>query len=292
MGDHDAKKKLKDSMNTILVPVDFSKAAENAFQYALRIANLFHARMMVFHVYQVAIPEPYMIPITPDPILQAEEDRIQERFDEMERSVPPSIAKNIELEFNMSLGAPTDEILHLCDSLEPSLVVMGMKRSQDLTRAIMGSVCTHLIQRIGQPILIIPENATYKGIRSIAYATNFAEDDARTIEELMEFAFLYDAMIHCIHIRTEQENENISSREDALHERFKDDLIMHSVDFENEDDQEILEGINHYIDKHDVDMIAMLTHKRNFWGRLVHHSNCKEMALHTDLPILVFRMSN
>lgn len=279
-------------MNTLLVPVDFSKASRNAFYYALRIANLFHAKVMVFHAYNVSIPEPYLVPASQDLFIQEEERRIQELFDEMERGVPPEIAKNIEVEFKISLGPVTDEILFLCESLEPGLVVMGMKSSQDLARAILGSTCTHLIQRLAYPLLIVPEKAHYQGIRNIAYASNFESDDEKTIEELMEFAFLYDALIHCVHIRTKSEKPEIEEKEQGIISRFKDDIIMHRLDFEDKSDMDAIEGLNHYLVSHDIDMLTMLTHKRGFWGRMIHSSNCKEMALKTDVPLLVFRMSN
>lgn len=279
-------------MNTLLVPVDFSKASRNAFYYALRIANLFHAKVMVFHAYNVSIPEPYLVPASQDLFIQEEEKRIQELFEEMEREVPPEIAKNIELEFKISLGPVMDEIMFLCDTLEPGLVVMGMKSSHDLARAILGSTCTHLIQRLAYPLLIVPENARYKGIRNIAYASNFESDDAKTIEELMEFAFLYDALIHCVHIRSKGEDAASKEKEEKIISMFKEDIIMHRMDFEDQDDLGAIEGLNHYLESHDIDMLAMLTHKRGFWGRMIHSSNCREMALKTNVPLLVFRMSN
>lgn len=279
-------------MNTILVPVDFSQASRNAFYYALRIANLFHAKVMIFHAYNVSIPEPYLVPASQDLFIQEEERRIQDLFDEMERDVPPEIAKNIELDFKISLGPVTDEIMYLCDSLEPGLVVVGMKSSHDLARSILGSTCTHLIQRLAYPLLIVPEKANYQGIRNIAYASNFASDDAKTIEDLMEFAFLYDALIHCVHINTKLDSVELTEKEEEIMARFKNDIIMHRLEFEDQNDIDAIEGLNHYLVSHDIDMLAMLTHKRGFWGRMIHGSNCKEMALKTHVPLLVFRMSN
>ncbi len=278
-------------MNTILVPVDFSKASQNAFQYALRIANLFHARLMVFHAYNVSIPEPYLIPASQNMIIEEEEKRIQELFDEMERAVPAEIVKNIELDFKLSLGPVTDEILYLCESLEPGLVVVGMKSSHDLAQAILGSTCTHLIQRLEFPLLIVPENAKYRGIRNIVFASNFEENEASTIDELMEFAFLYDALIHCLHIHTEYSVEDLESKEAAMKSRFKDDIIMHRLELEEYEDVDTLSGVNHYLESNKADMLAMLTHKRGFWGRLIHGSQSRKMALKTHIPLLIFRMS-
>jgi len=40
-------------MKTILVPTDFSKIARNAIDYAVEIAKLTKAKLILFHVYHV-----------------------------------------------------------------------------------------------------------------------------------------------------------------------------------------------------------------------------------------------
>ena len=42
-------------MEIILVPTDFSKNASNAIDYAVEIAQLTQAKLILFHVYQVPV---------------------------------------------------------------------------------------------------------------------------------------------------------------------------------------------------------------------------------------------
>lgn len=49
-------------MKTILVPTDFSKIARNAIDYAVEIAKLTKAKLVLFHVYHVPVV-PVEIPI-------------------------------------------------------------------------------------------------------------------------------------------------------------------------------------------------------------------------------------
>jgi nucleotide-binding universal stress UspA family protein len=43
-------------MNTILVPTDFSPAAENATAYAAQLARQIEASLVLLHVYQLPVP--------------------------------------------------------------------------------------------------------------------------------------------------------------------------------------------------------------------------------------------
>ena len=165
---------------------------------------------------------------------------------------------------------------------------MGMRSSRELGRAIMGSVSASVLRRATHPVLIVPEQAQYKGIKQIAYATNFEEDDFQAIDRLMEFAFLSDAVIHCIHIRQGVESPEARLCRKRLKERYQDDIILNQIDFTTIDHPDVIEGLGQYAHEHQIDMLAMLTHKRGFWGQLFTESTSKRMALNTDIPLLVF----
>ena len=43
-------------MNTIIVPTDFSPAADNAAEYAAKLAQRLNASVLLLHVYQLPVP--------------------------------------------------------------------------------------------------------------------------------------------------------------------------------------------------------------------------------------------
>ncbi|MEL6274345.1 MAG: universal stress protein, partial [Bacteroidota bacterium] len=48
-----SKEKTPISMQRILFPTDFSDAANHAFSYALRVAQVLNAKIIVFHAYEM-----------------------------------------------------------------------------------------------------------------------------------------------------------------------------------------------------------------------------------------------
>jgi nucleotide-binding universal stress UspA family protein len=69
---------------------------------------------------------------------------------------------------------------------------------------------------------------------------------------------------------------------------FSEELKMEFLQFAEVSSVDIFEGITTYIADHHVDMVAMLTRKRNLLERIFHKSMTRKMAYHTHIPLLAF----
>ena len=49
------------------------------------------------------------------------------------------------------------------------------------------------------------------------------------------------------------------------------------------------EALAHFIENYRIDILAILTHKRNFFQELFTYSMTKKMAYHLKVPILAFQ---
>lgn len=278
-------------MNSILVPVDYSQASRNAFQYAVQIAGQFHARVVVFHAYVTPLAEPYMIPSVQASMMDQQESAAKSFFEELEQSVAPDVLKNIELTSRTAFGPALEEILFLSEEIQPELIVMGVKSTPEFTRAILGSASIGLVQRSPYPLLLVPEEAEYRPLRHIAYAASLEEDDSDAIDKLLDYAFLYKAAIHCIHVRRPEDTMDHEIRMKFMKERYREELTMHNISLEESDGEDIVAAIQRYAIDNQIDMMAMLTHHRGFLGRMFNESLTKKTALHTRIPLLVFRLA-
>ena len=48
---------------------------------------------------------------------------------------------------------------------------------------------------------------------------------------------------------------------------------------------DIVSGINDFVESHNIDMIAIIPHRYSLMERLFHKSISKEMAFHTHVPL-------
>ena len=54
------------------------------------------------------------------------------------------------------------------------------------------------------------------------------------------------------------------------------------------DGADVKEGIDHYLEEKQVDLVVMSTHKKTILERLFMQSNTKLMAMQTKVPLLVY----
>ena len=82
-------------MHTLLVPVDFSQASKDGFEYALALANKFHARLTLLHVYPLSLNETQGPEGFDYAYLEARLKQVEMELENWVDQVPSTILKNI-----------------------------------------------------------------------------------------------------------------------------------------------------------------------------------------------------
>ncbi len=140
----------------ILYCTDFSPTADNAFQYALEMARIHEACLILFHsVHQTLYPvlaEPFVM----TQVVEQQEDRLrQEAQEEIRRRYVPSIPQNLSWEILVHSGSPSQEILRAISEKSVDLVVMGARGRSPLELLMFGSVAHRVVKRSPVPVLTV-----------------------------------------------------------------------------------------------------------------------------------------
>jgi nucleotide-binding universal stress UspA family protein len=133
----------------ILVAFDASPHAEHALDVALSMAGDMRAKL-----YVVSIIRP------PEPAESAEFNAVLEDGRERyERSFAPlrerAKQKNIELETEIVVGHPAEQIIHKADTIQASLIVMGKRSHTILHRWMLGSNSERVLRYAHCPVMIV-----------------------------------------------------------------------------------------------------------------------------------------
>jgi nucleotide-binding universal stress UspA family protein len=133
----------------ILVAFDASPHAEHALNVALSMAADMKAKLFIIAV--IRPPEP-----AESAEFHAVLDEGRERY---ERSFGPirEIAKQkeIELETDIVLGHPAEQIIHKADVIQASLIVMGKRSHTILHRWMLGSNSERVLRYAHCPVMIV-----------------------------------------------------------------------------------------------------------------------------------------
>jgi hypothetical protein len=140
-------------------------------------------------------------------------------------------------------------------------------------------------------VLAIPESSQYKGISNIniMYVTDFDDSDYRALRKLMRLVSPFSVRLYCVHISTSESSRWDEVKMDTLKEHIKSEYNPQQFECDLiEEGQDNLKGIQDFITNKDIDMLSMVTHKRNLISRIFNPGIEKKLLFHSNVPLLVF----
>ena len=273
--------------STILFPTDFSPNAENAFLYTLHIADHLRAKLIFLAVYNTPVVDVSMgANIVPEVIQEKEKLLLQKMSEWRQRVAHYAYENNCEIRTDhiVSMGFVADETMHAASEVKPALIIVSAKGKRE--SFLFSSHTVAIVNRSKYPVLVIPENAVYKPIQKIAYATDLAENDMQVIKRLLDLAALFNAKLFVFnvdHLNQEKEDEIL----EEYRKQFANEIKYNAVSFDFIPKTKVLQGIDDYISENQIDVIAMAHHK-HFFPKIFGKDLPKLMTFHTDIPLLVY----
>ena len=190
-------------MKKILIPTDFSENAWNALTFALALFANEKCDFLLFHVNPIVYSGAENSVIVPQHMLK--ESVIKESQKKL-----TSLLGRIEKKFcnknhNFKSLAVYDFFidaikLQLAES-EVDLIVMGTKGATGLRKVTLGSNTGHVITKIKYPLLAVPENAQFNGLKQILFPTDYHTGiDINVLDDLKSIMSLNNSNLKIVHM--------------------------------------------------------------------------------------------
>lgn len=274
-------------MKRILFPTDFSEVADNAFVYALHLAKILDMEVFTLHVHSLPNLRTGNLSHT---LVDFYEYANWEKFENYRDSIPH--LKNIAEEAGLSditmyhcleEGDTIKAIQRKIKQDEIDLVVMGTTGATGVKKVFLGSVAGEVLENAPCPVIAVPRRAMFNGnINRFGITTNYSVEDEAALRWLMVWAKSFGASIEVVHADYNNA-EGLSGRMQSYEAKFGENekvefKVIGCIRFEA--------GINTYLNSSDIDVLAMLTHKRNFWQELFSTSQIKKLSYYLDLPVM------
>jgi nucleotide-binding universal stress UspA family protein len=147
-------------IRTILHPTDYSELSQAAFRYAVELAQVHGARVIVVHVVETLGPENVTFG---EAVSQRQPDSYRQRlWEELHKAIPPERAA--ELEYILGEGDPVTAILEAAGEHHCDLIVLGSHGRRGLQRLLHGSVAEEVIRRSICPVLVVKMPAAAESV--------------------------------------------------------------------------------------------------------------------------------
>jgi len=284
-------------MKTILVPTDFSPAAENAARYALFLAQHLEADLLLAHAFKVPA-ETRVAAQAAWPLENYEEIKKETNEDldffrhQLEKEAAHEIYPPVyptKISGITELGNVTTTVRNLADHYKVPLTVVGMSGNGLLHRFLLGSVSRDLVEKADFPVLLVPAKPMPRHLRKIAFATDLTKGDIDIIHSLASLARPFNADILIAHITDEKYEP---SEQNALVREFLREVTSKAhyprVYYRHIKSIDVDHGLDWLSEHGMIDMLAMVHRPHPVLERLISGSYTQRVAKYIHLPLLVF----
>ncbi len=274
----------------ILFPTDMSEASHRSFGAALDLAQHLQCGITLLHVYDQPVLVDSVsetgIDAMSETLLSNMEKAQRERLHQFRQELEARYQPKVHMEEVLRSGLPAHETAREAAESGSAYIVVSVRHMGQMERLIFGSMVNGLLHKSHVPVLTIPEEMPIRKFHRICYATDFTLDDNPIIERLLQFAGMYNASVHCVHIH----DSNIDTENAILQDfqsTYKHEIASGLLSFHLIESLNVMDGLVQFIENHNIDMVAMLKQRR-YWLDFFSGSHTKRMAFHGRTPLLVF----
>jgi len=276
-------------MKNILVPVDFSEPSKVAARYAVKLAGVLHAKIHLLLV-QDSVPETLAFKNTQqwsEVIIKNGLDLGKALIEEIKSQAPA----HVEILFACKSGWPIFSVIeHYTTDHHIDLIVMGSKGASGIKKVILGSNAAAVINHSSVPVIVVPGNTVYHGIKSMVYATDMKHMDLQ-IDQVNDFAKAFSADLHIIHVQPEGTTE-VEAEVEVIEFNNITTLTQTVPYFYTSKSVAVAKAIEGYVRNQNGDLLVLLTQKLDFFEKLLGSSVTRILASQNQIPILTFIKRN
>ncbi len=275
----------------ILFPTDFSENSELALNYAMDFIKKTNGKLTLLSVYEVPEIESVSMGSLSE-FSSGPGGRLQQKVAndtrlDIEKKLSSLLEKyNLPSDRVKTLavqGAIKTEIDHLLQVVKYDLIVLGTKGENTQKGVFFGGIAKHLIKTASCPVIAVPFNAKYSDVKRIIYPTDLAHEEKNSLNWLINYARMYDAKLHLVHITDTDVADKTS-----LMEELVDELVYDKLDFEIIEGADVSKIILDMSKKDNCDIVGMTTHTITLFDRVFHSSFTEGVLDKIDIPFIGF----
>ena len=277
-------------MKNILLPTDFSENSWNAIAYGIQFLKDFHCNFYVLNVNKLSNLVDEEIRYTPS-LDTIEDVYIKPAKKELHRvlnRISSTFSTNDKHHFYTIADHNffIESIRNQVEDKKIDLIIMGTKGASGLKEYITGSNTGAVITKVKCKTLVVPENATYKEIQEVAFATDFILSySMQTLSPILDLLNTTNASLHITHIH--KENEQLNANQQANKELLEDLFDSHEHSFHFLSNQKVEDAVQRFTESKNIDLMIMVAKNLNYFQQILFHTKVEKISYHTHIPLLV-----
>lgn len=272
-------------MKKILFPTDFSEVADNAFVHALEFAKIVNGELVLLHTFELPVydnqffPENYNVLF--DSLQLIEFDMFKEEIPKLHNIATERNLDHIRMSHRLMDGNLLHNIKKAIKEEKIDFIVMGTSGATGWEAFFIGTNTGNVLTAVDVPVLSVPLESKFKKIETIGFTTRYRAKDKKALKDVLKIAKKTNAQVKCLYVKT-----NNSDVSEATIKQWEEEFADEPIQFSVIPSDDIQDTILDFILFKDIDVLAMLTYKRNFFVELFKPSLTQKFSNRLDIPIL------
>jgi nucleotide-binding universal stress UspA family protein len=193
-------------MKKILLPIDFSETSNNAFVYALEMAKMLKADLLLLHTFELPVIDSQLLSLNYAMIYNTIELANFEHFkDKMPKLHAIADERNLA-HISMSHILMDGNLLHAIKEVVKQenidFVVMGTNGVEGWLDSFLGTNTSAVISDVSVPVLSVPIESKFCKFENIAFTTRFRKKDIEALSKVVAIAKKIGAKVKCLYVKT------------------------------------------------------------------------------------------
>ena len=273
-------------MKKILMPTDFSETSDNAFVYALEMARVLRSELVLLHTFDLPIVDSQAIPINYGLIYETIElnnfEHFKEYLPKLRELAKERNLENIAMNHILMDGDLISNIKKVVIQENIDFVVMGTKGAHGWSEVFLGTNTGSVLKGVSVPVLCVPLKSKFEKIETIAFTTRYRKNDIDALIKVLKIAKKLHAKVKCLYVITA--NSDVTNEQ---MKRWESHFEDEPIDFFVIPSDNVEQTIEDFLVDQGIDVLAMLTYKRNFFVALFGRTLTQKLSFHLKTPILV-----
>jgi nucleotide-binding universal stress UspA family protein len=278
-------------MKNIVLLTDFTENSKAAAQTALVLSQKMHKDLILMNTY-VFYPtaENYVGGQWYPEVFKEIEEENQEQIYQLKLQLEelshttldagdrrPVIRTTVDI-IGLSLG-----ISDVMEKNNVEMILMGNHKDEVLATNHVNEV----IRNAKVPVMVIPPGTNLKKISEIIYATDYNSGDIDAIGYTQRIAKVFGLELKVIHVKEGGKPEPNESDKNEFEDRLKR-IHASNISYQVVNGKDMETRLARAVATEHAGLLAVLHHHHSLIGRLVIHSDTKQMLKNSKTPMLIF----
>jgi len=282
-------------MKTYLVPVDFSKTAVHAAEFAAALSHQTDVKHIILlnayyvSVYETMLPNPDMVLVRDEEIEQNAADRLK-KLEEFKIELSGKVRPGVEISVHLNRSHLVRAVVENAIRKNADLVIIGSKGNSSNDDAKIGSHVAKIAKTSPVPVIVVPPAYNIENISRVVVACDFKKvTEIDALEPLMKLLQKkkFDLLVVNINNKTNGSTSNAEQMAEgtALYEALK----QHDPKYYFINEADIINGILQFAKHNNAQIVIALPHKYSFLQSLLHTSVSQQLLESSAVPVLLLK---